>query len=59
MQHLILPWFTLALVLGRDLHPAHPGSMLDVLGEDYVRTARSKGIRERRVIFRHALRAAH
>ncbi len=31
--------------------------MLDVLGEDYIRTARSKGISERRVIFRHALRA--
>jgi peptide/nickel transport system permease protein len=32
--------------------------MLDVLGEDYVRTARSKGINENRVITRHALRAA-
>jgi len=34
------------------------GSMLDVLGEDYIRTARAKGMPERRVIFRHALRAA-
>ncbi|WP_240917960.1 ABC transporter permease [Phycicoccus sp. HDW14] len=34
------------------------GSMLDVLGEDYVRTARSKGISERRVVVRHALRSA-
>jgi ABC-type dipeptide/oligopeptide/nickel transport system permease component len=33
-------------------------SMLDVLGEDYVRTARSKGLRERRVILLHALRNA-
>src|SRR5215210_7619068 len=32
--------------------------MLDVLGEDYVRTARSKGISERRVVLRHGLRAA-
>jgi peptide/nickel transport system permease protein len=32
--------------------------MLDVLGEDYVRTARSKGITERRVIYRHGLRSA-
>ena len=31
--------------------------MLDVLGEDYIRTARSKGIRERRVVVRHGLRA--
>jgi len=33
-------------------------SMLDVLGEDYVRTARAKGLPERRVIFKHALRNA-
>jgi peptide/nickel transport system permease protein len=32
--------------------------MLDVMGEDYIRTARAKGMAERRVIFRHALRAA-
>ena len=32
--------------------------MLDVLGEDYIRTARAKGLRERRVIYRHALRSA-
>jgi peptide/nickel transport system permease protein len=32
--------------------------MLDALGEDYIRTARSKGISEGRVIFRHALRSA-
>ncbi len=33
-------------------------SMLDVLGEDYIRTARSKGLRERRIIVRHGLRSA-
>jgi peptide/nickel transport system permease protein len=32
--------------------------MLDVLGEDYIRTARAKGLSERRVIFRHGLRAS-
>jgi peptide/nickel transport system permease protein len=32
--------------------------MLDVLGEDYIRTARAKGLTERRVVFRHGLRAA-
>jgi peptide/nickel transport system permease protein len=32
--------------------------MLDVLGEDYIRTARSKGISERRVVYRHGLRSA-
>ena len=34
------------------------GSMLEVLGEDYIKTARSKGIPERRVVYRHALRSA-
>ena len=34
------------------------GSMLDVMNEDYIRTARAKGLSERRVIFRHSLRAA-
>ncbi len=34
------------------------GSLLEVLGEDYIRTARSKGLSERRVIYRHGLRSA-
>jgi len=55
---LILPWFTLALVLAATYTRLTRGSMLDVLSEDYIRTARSKGIRERRVIMRHGLRSA-
>ena len=58
LQHLILPWFTLALVSAATYTRLTRASMLDVLGEDYVRTARSKGIGERRVILRHGLRAA-
>ena len=50
VQHLILPWFTLALVSAATYTRLTRGSMLDVLGEDYIRTARSKGIRERRVV---------
>jgi peptide/nickel transport system permease protein len=57
-QHLILPWFTLALVSAATYTRLTRASMLDVLGEDYVRTARAKGISERRVILRHGLRAA-
>jgi len=57
-QHLVLPWFTLALVSAATYTRLTRASMLDVLGEDYVRTARSKGIGERRVILRHGLRAA-
>lgn len=55
---LVLPWLTLALVSAATYTRLARGSMLDVLGEDYIRTARSKGLSERRVIFRHALRAA-
>jgi len=57
-QHMVLPWFTLALVTGAIYARLTRGSMLDVLGEDYIRTARAKGLSERRVIFRHGLRAA-
>jgi peptide/nickel transport system permease protein len=57
-QHLILPWVSLALVSAAIYTRLTRGSMLDVLGEDYIRTARSKGISERRVIGRHGLRSA-
>ncbi len=55
---LILPWFTLALVQAATYTRLTRGSMLDVFGEDYIRTARSKGMPERRVILRHNLRAS-
>lgn len=55
---LILPWLTLALVYAATYTRLTRGSMLDVFGEDYIRTARSKGMSERRVIFRHNLRAS-
>ena len=58
LDHLVLPWFTLALVSAAIYTRLTRGSMLDVLGEDYIRTARSKGIAENRVIGRHALRSA-
>ncbi len=55
---LVLPWFTLALVSAATYTRLTRGSMLDVMGDDYIRTARAKGLSERRVIFRHSLRAA-
>jgi peptide/nickel transport system permease protein len=55
---LILPWLTLALVSAATYTRLTRGSMLDVFGEDYIRTARSKGMPERRVILRHNLRAS-
>src|SRR5262249_38742686 len=54
----LLPWFTRALVSAATYTRLTRGSMLDVMGEDYIRTARAKGLSERRVIFRHSLRAA-
>jgi peptide/nickel transport system permease protein len=57
-QHLILPWLTIALVTAATYTRLTRSSMLDVLGEDYIRTARAKGLTERRVVYRHALRSA-
>src|SRR3954470_2265146 len=57
-QHLVLPWLALALLLAATYTRLTRGSMLDVLGEDYIRTARAKGLRERRVVYRHGLRSA-
>ena len=57
-HHLLLPWFTLAAVTAAAYTRLTRASMLDVLGEDYIRTARAKGLSERRVVFRHGLRAA-
>ena len=57
-RHLLLPWLTLALVTAATYSRLTRGAMLDVFGEDYIRTARSKGISERRVTYRHVLRSA-
>ena len=57
-QHLILPWLTIALVSAATYSRLTRASMLDVLGEDYIKTARSKGLSRRRVTVRHGLRAA-
>jgi peptide/nickel transport system permease protein len=57
-DHLILPWLTLALVQAAVYTRLIRGSLLDVLGEDYIRTARAKGLRRRTVIYKHGVRAA-
>jgi peptide/nickel transport system permease protein len=57
-NHLILPWFTLALVQAAVYTRLVRGSLLEVLGEDYIRTARAKGLRRRTVIYKHGVRAA-
>jgi peptide/nickel transport system permease protein len=57
-QHLLLPWVTLATVTAATYSRLTRSSMLEVMGEDYIRTARSKGISEERVVYRHGLRSA-
>ena len=54
--HLILPWFTLAILNIGFYSRVLRSNMLDVMNEDYVRTARAKGLSERRVMTRHVLR---
>jgi peptide/nickel transport system permease protein len=56
--HMLLPWITLAVVQAAVYTRLSRGQLLETLGEDYIRTARAKGLSERRVVFRHAVRAA-
>lgn len=58
ISHLILPAFTLGLGGAGVIARLTRSSMLEVLGDDYIRTARSKGLREARVVYRHALKNA-
>ncbi len=58
LRHLVLPATSLALVLTAGVARYMRSSMLEVVHQDYVRTARAKGLPERSVIFKHALRNA-
>jgi peptide/nickel transport system permease protein len=55
---LLLPWLVIGLANSTSYARYSRGSMVEALSEDYVRTARAKGLRERRIVFKHALRAA-
>ncbi|MCA0241656.1 MAG: ABC transporter permease [Proteobacteria bacterium] len=57
-HHLVLPALTLALVYLAQYSRLSRASMLDVLGADYIRTARAKGLADRVVLYKHALRNA-
>ena len=54
----ILPWVTLSLAFAAFYTRMVRGNLIEVMSEDYIRTARAKGLSERRVIFRHGLRSA-
>jgi peptide/nickel transport system permease protein len=56
--HLLMPAFTLGASLAPITMRMTRSKMLDILSEDYIRTARAKGLREQVVLFRHALRNA-
>lgn len=58
LLHLILPAITLGLSLAAVLTRMVRTAMLEELGQDYIRTARAKGLPERTVVYRHALRNA-
>jgi ABC-type dipeptide/oligopeptide/nickel transport system permease component len=57
-KQLILPSLNLGLILAASLSRITRSSMLEVLNQDYIRTARAKGLSEKVVIFKHALRNA-
>lgn len=58
LQHLVLPTFTLALGAIAGYSRYQRNAMLDVLGQDFIRTARAKGLTRRRALFKHGLRTA-
>jgi len=55
---LLLPWFVVAAGTAAVYARLIRGSLLETMGEDYIRTARAKGLSERRVVLRHGVRSA-
>jgi peptide/nickel transport system permease protein len=58
LLHLVLPWCTLAFISAAIYARLTRGEMIESMGQDYIRTARAKGLREPRVVLRHGLRNA-
>ena len=56
-QYFILPWITLAIAYAALYTRFTRAALLETLGEDYIRTARAKGVGEQKVFFKHTLRA--
>ncbi|WP_329311955.1 ABC transporter permease [Streptomyces sp. NBC_01262] len=56
-QNLVLPWITLAFLYAATYARLTRATLLEVLNEDYIRTARAKGLKESKVIGKHALRS--
>jgi peptide/nickel transport system permease protein len=58
LSHMILPWIVLALLYAAFYARMVRGNLIETMGQDYIRTARVKGLTERKVIFKHGLRAS-
>jgi len=58
LSHMVLPWITLSVLFIGIYSRVLRSNLLDVMNEDYVRTARAKGIGERQVLLRHVLRTS-
>ncbi len=58
VTHLVLPWCVLAFISAAIYARLTRGEMLESMSQDFVRTARAKGLRERQVVVRHGLRTA-
>jgi peptide/nickel transport system permease protein len=58
LSALLLPWLVLATAFAAIYARFLRANLLDVMGEDYIRTARAKGLGERKVVFKHGLRSA-
>jgi peptide/nickel transport system permease protein len=57
-ESLLMPWFTVAATSAAIYARLLRGSLIDVMGEDYIRTARAKGLPERTVVMKHGVRSA-
>jgi peptide/nickel transport system permease protein len=57
-ESLLMPWFVLAATSAAIYARLVRGSLIDVMGEDYIRTARAKGLPERTVVMKHGMRSA-
>ena len=57
-QSLLLPWMVLAAAFAALYARLLRANLIEVMSEDYIRTARAKGLRERRVVMRHGVRSA-
>ena len=56
LYHLLLPWFTLSVLFIGVYSRVLRSTILDMMSDDFVRTARAKGLSERQVLIRHVLR---